>query len=483
MPRLSLKNGLLLKLADIFQSLAAWLTTEVHAPGPQGDNHPQVEDDFRAQGTQHYKVSRPPEDLLKLIAENSVDGRSEPIGGKVERDLPAIAVRRVAPKTPAQVVVRRKTESAPAASSDEHLRSSQRFSPHQAEPKQTVAKQAESKQVEAKQIEPKQVGSTPRFESPAETVANRTLSHQPQSGTEVGTRSFVKQVPEVGFEPAMPAKERFPERQEPPMPTALRSDATQNLSEPVEAPRRSKQAPLLVQAMRKIINIFRPTEQSSAAPQPRSHVRKSTLASSPEPLGILNQANVSTTQEKEPRRPMTVQEQADPKLLSTKIGKANPEEMPRVAESRLSSFDQEQIEVIVRRGGKSSPETSLPVLFRHQRETIAPVLPWPNPTVRVAATTEPWFVPDSNSLRRRESNLPNAPYSSWKPSPQQEHAPGMPLLPSEFRASPESSGDSGALYPWPELPQIVEEDADEPRKLLQSQERQMRILREQRGVW
>jgi len=463
MPRLSLKNGLLLKLADILQSLAAWLTTEVHAPGPQGDNHPQVEDDFRAQGTQHYKVSRPPEDLLKLIAENSVDGRSEPIGGKVERDLPAMAVRRATPKAPAQTVVRRKTESVPGASSDEHLRSSQRFSPQQAEPKQTVAKQAEAKQGEAKQIERKQVGSTPRFESPAEIAATRTLPHQPQSGAELGARPFVKQGPEVGFEPAMPATERIPERQEP--------------------PRRSKQAPLLVQAMRKIVNIFRPTEQSSAAPQPRSHVRKSTLASRPEPLGILNQANVSTTQEKERRRPMTVQEQADPKLLSAKIGKTNPEEMPRVAESRLSSFDQEQIEVIVRRGSNSSPETSLPVLFRHQRETIAPVLPWPNPTVRVAATTEPWFVPDSNSLRRRESNLTSAASSSWKQSPEQENAPGLPLLPSEFRSSPESSGDSGALYPWPELPQIVEEDADGPRKLLQSHERQMRILREQRGDW
>src|SRR6266702_8679375 len=165
MPRLSLKNGLLLKLADILQSLAAWLTTEAHAPGPQGDNHPQAEDDFHAQGTQHYKVSRPPEDLLKLIAENSAGGRSAPIGGKVERDLPATTARQAVPKTPAQAVVRQKPEPMSTASSDEHLRSPQQRSPETAEPEQTVTKQA-AQQVEAKQIEPMQVGATPKLESP-----------------------------------------------------------------------------------------------------------------------------------------------------------------------------------------------------------------------------------------------------------------------------------------------------------------------------
>jgi hypothetical protein len=55
-------------------------------------------------------------------------------------------------------------------------------------------------------------------------------------------------------------------------------------------------------------------------------------------------------------------------------------------------------------------------------------------------------------------------------------------MPAEFRSSA-GQDNSEALYPWPELPQIAEEDADEPRKLLQNHERRLRVLREQRGAW
>jgi hypothetical protein len=59
----------------------------------------------------------------------------------------------------------------------------------------------------------------------------------------------------------------------------------------------------------------------------------------------------------------------------------------------------------------------------------------------------------------------------------------LPSLPAEFRPSPDNSGDPSAQYPWPDLPQIVEEHPDGPKQLLQNHERQMRVLREQRGAW
>ena len=86
MPWLELKNGLLLKLADLLQTLAAVLTPKAHAPGLQEDAHPPAEADFRAQWIKRYKTSRPPEDWLKLVAENSGNAGSESIDAKVERD-------------------------------------------------------------------------------------------------------------------------------------------------------------------------------------------------------------------------------------------------------------------------------------------------------------------------------------------------------------------------------------------------------------
>src|SRR5258706_13080711 len=86
MPWLEFKNGLLLKMADVLHTLAVWLMPGVHAPGPQDDNRPQAEDDFRRQWMARYKVSRPPEHWLKFVAENSDGDGPVPVGGQVAPD-------------------------------------------------------------------------------------------------------------------------------------------------------------------------------------------------------------------------------------------------------------------------------------------------------------------------------------------------------------------------------------------------------------
>src|SRR5258708_2167403 len=108
MPWLSFKNGLLLKLADLLQTVAAWLTPAVHAPGLQGDSHPQAEDDVRAQSMERYKmerykVSRPPEDWSQHIDESPCGDGAETIADKVVRDRPPFAARHAAVESPRAV--------------------------------------------------------------------------------------------------------------------------------------------------------------------------------------------------------------------------------------------------------------------------------------------------------------------------------------------------------------------------------------------
>src|SRR5882672_10302465 len=124
MPWLEFKNGLLLKLASVLHTLAAWLTPEAHAPGPQADDHPQVENDWRAQWKEQYKVSRPPEHWLKLVAENSSDDSSERIGGKVDLERPQFVERHAAVE-PARKIAKRQRGLAPALGHGKQSRSSQ----------------------------------------------------------------------------------------------------------------------------------------------------------------------------------------------------------------------------------------------------------------------------------------------------------------------------------------------------------------------
>jgi len=199
---------------------------------------------------------------------------------------------------------------------------------------------------------------------------------------------------------------------------------------------------------------------------------------------ILAYADVSTREE-EPQAHQSMvhaQEYREPSSTSNgiKVIKSSSMDSPRLPRHRLSLPDETEIVAIHDEGNE--PETTAQRLLRRRRETAVPVVPWPGPTVRLTTTeTEHWSFPPPAIFSER--NLTTAASSSWKQSPDQENAPGLPLLPSEFQSSTGSSGGSGTIYPWPELPHIVEENPSEPRKLLQNHERQMRVLREQRGNW
>jgi len=274
---------------------------------------------------------------------------------------------------------------------------------------------------------------------------------------------------------AEPLPERVLEHQETQLATSVADASVQHLGEvPEQAqkqePRNAKKDPWLSQMMRKIVTRFRPAKQSTVVSQGHTAATK--------------MADVSTREEDPQAHQSMVhaQEYREPSSTSNgmKVIKSASMDSPCLPRHRLSLPDETEIVAIDDEG--NAPETTAQRLLRRRRETAAPVVPWPGPTVRLTTTeTEHWSFPLPAIFGER--NLTTAASSSWKQSPDQENAPGLPLLPSEFQSSTGSSSGSGTIYPWPELPQIVVEDPSEPRKLLQNHERQMRVLREQRGNW
>src|SRR6266700_12945 len=443
MPWFEFKNGLLLKLADILHTLAVWLMPGVPAPGPQENDHPQGEDDFRKQWMARYKVSCPPEDWLKFVAENSGADGPVPIGGKVARDGVLSPARRQDVKTPARAAVPRKIEPAQAADPDKQLDSSQ-------------------------QPQSKPTGSQPesRQESPWGVARKSALPLPSRMEPPEQELSSVQQVPVAGTESTTPLTQPRPS-------TVLSSTAI-----PSRTPR---QASRVLQAVRRIVAKFRPAAPSSVIPQARRLAAKPAPVPDPKSLVVSREPDAAIMQEREFRSQRGALGEAHQHAWSVTRGTSIATGPFRSTRDRMSLPDQD--EIFGERNG-NDPEARPQTPGHRQREVVAQVVPWPDPAVRAsAAEKDPWSFAIPVSLASREPNLTMATSCSWRQSPDRELAPGLPSLPAEFRPSPENSRDSSAQYPWPDLPQIVEEDPGEPKKLLQNHERQMRVLREQRGAW
>jgi hypothetical protein len=306
------------------------------------------------------------------------------------------------------------------------------------------------------------------------------LPHPPQIESAAYESSLVKQVSDPGIEPAATlSADQILERQAPGPSTVLPAVSAE--------PRKPKQESWFSRTVRRIAAKLRHAAQSSAIRQARKTPAKSVSTHYVKQPGVSGETDASVAQAKEPQSHFAARELEHWKA-SISNGRAVTAEPLQVPRHHLSLPEQNEIAARYERSDGS--EATIQTPLRRQRQTSAPVVPWPKPPVRAAgvervggAENGHGSIPVPASFHNRERNLTTAAASSWTLPPDQEIAPGLPSLPAEFRSSAGQTDNSEALYPWPELPQIVEEDADEPRKLLQNHERQLRVLREQRGVW
>jgi hypothetical protein len=257
-------------------------------------------------------------------------------------------------------------------------------------------------------------------------------------------------------------------------------------AESPEPPRKPKQESWLSRTARRITAQLWPAAQSSAGSQTSQAARKPASTNRVEHSIVSGETDAPIAPEREQQSHLVVREQENRKTSSVNSGESVPTEPLQLPRHRLSP-QQNEIAIRYERSGASGFTLQAPA--RQQRETTAPVVPWPKPPVRIAGIERVGglenghgSIPVPASFHNRERNLTTAAASSWTLPADQEIAPGLPSMPAEFRSSA-GQDNSEALYPWPELPQIAEEDADEPRKLLQNHERRLRVLREQRGAW